>query len=220
MTGTRSARAATVAGAAAAIITGCSASSPGSAARGPAPAPPPPAQVRLAPLPRSLVLLRGRVSSDVVGSQAAGGGTVSASQASSTEQQLRQLHATRNDQGVVITLPERVLFDFDKADLRPDAGPALAQIAKLLTGYPQARVSVRGYTDSVGSDSYNLDLSQRRAEAVRQALAAQPGAVAAHLEAVGQGKADPVAPNTNPDGSDNPDGRQQNRRVEVVILGA
>lgn len=221
MTGAAATRlGAALAGALALVLAGCSAPRSHAAGASATPAPPPPAQVHLAPLPRTLVLIQGRVSSDVVGAQVAGGDTVTASQASRTEDELRRLHATRTDQGVVITLPERVLFDFDKADLRPDAGPSLSQIGSVLAGYPHARISVRGYTDAVGSDSYNLDLSQRRAEAVRQALAAQPGVPADRLEAVGRGKADPVAPNANPDGSDNPGGRQQNRRVEVVILGA
>lgn len=134
------------------------------------------------------------------------------------EQILSELETSQRSEGTVITLPERVLFDFDRADLKPDAGPVLDKIAEVVAFYGDAAVSVRGHTDSVGSDRYNLDLSDRRATVVRDHLVGK-GVDAGRLEAVGLGKSQPVAANTNPDGSDNPEGRQQNRRVEVVIKG-
>jgi outer membrane protein OmpA-like peptidoglycan-associated protein len=131
---------------------------------------------------------------------------------------LSELGARRTASGIVITLPEVVLFDFDKAELRPDARPVLEKIAKVIRYYADAPVRVDGHTDAVGSPDYNRSLSQRRADAVRDWLAASGGVAAGRLRARGLGETEPVAPNQNPDGSDNPNGRQQNRRVEVVVL--
>jgi photosystem I P700 chlorophyll a apoprotein A2 len=131
---------------------------------------------------------------------------------------LSELGARRTATGIVITLPEVVLFDFDKAELRPDARPVLEKIAKVARYYAAAPVRVDGHTDAVGSPDYNRSLSQRRADAVRDWLATSGGVAAGRLSARGLGETQPVAPNQNPDGSDNPAGRQKNRRVEVVIV--
>jgi outer membrane protein OmpA-like peptidoglycan-associated protein len=131
---------------------------------------------------------------------------------------LSELGAKRTAKGIVITLPEVVLFDFDKADIRPDARPILAKIAKVIAYYAGAPVRIEGHTDAVGTPAYNQDLSNRRANAVKDWLTTQEGVAAGRLQASGLGETRPVAPNQNPDGSDNPAGRQQNRRVEVVIL--
>jgi outer membrane protein OmpA-like peptidoglycan-associated protein len=131
---------------------------------------------------------------------------------------LSELGAKRTAKGIVITLPEVVLFDFDKSDIRPDARPILAKIAKVVAYYAGAPVRIEGHTDAVGTPAYNQDLSTRRANAVKGWLTTQEGVAAGRLQASGLGETRPVAPNQNPDGSDNPAGRQQNRRVEVVIL--
>jgi outer membrane protein OmpA-like peptidoglycan-associated protein len=131
---------------------------------------------------------------------------------------LSELGAKRTAKGIVITLPEVVLFDFDKADIRPDGRPVLAKIAKVVAYYAGAPVRIEGHTDAVGTPAYNQDLSNRRANAVKDWLVTQEGVAAGRLQASGLGETRPVAPNQNPDGSDNPAGRQQNRRVEVVIL--
>jgi outer membrane protein OmpA-like peptidoglycan-associated protein len=131
---------------------------------------------------------------------------------------LSELDTSQRPEGTVITLPERVLFDFDKADLKPEAAATLDKIVEVVNFYGRAPVAIRGHADSRGSESYNLDLSNRRAAAVRDYLVGK-GVDQGRLEAVGLGKSQPVAPNTNPDGSDNPAGRQQNRRVEVVVEG-
>jgi photosystem I P700 chlorophyll a apoprotein A2 len=131
---------------------------------------------------------------------------------------LSELGAKRTATGIVITLPEVVLFDFDKADLRPDARPVLEKIAKVVRYYAAAPVRVDGHTDAVGTPAYNRDLSQRRADAVKDWLAASGGIAAGRLRARGLGETEPVAPNQNPDGTDNPAGRQRNRRVEVVVV--
>ena len=131
---------------------------------------------------------------------------------------LSELDTSQRAEGTVITLPEPVLFDFDRADLKPEAAATLDKVAEVVTFYGTAPVAIRGHTDSVGSDRYNLELSRRRARAVHDYLVGK-GVDAGRLEAVGLGKSQPVASNTNPDGSDNPSGRQQNRRVEVVVKG-
>ena len=128
---------------------------------------------------------------------------------------LSELKARRADGAIVIDLPADVLFDFDKATIRPDAEPALMRAAELLKSYPQAQVSIGGHTDAKGDDAYNEALSLRRARAVADRL---QGAAGGTLRTEGFGERRPVAPNARPDGSDDPDGRQKNRRVEIRIL--
>ena len=136
-------------------------------------------------------------------------------------QQLKQaLKARETEQNeIVIDLPSDVLFDFDQSTLRPDAIPVLAQAAQLIAAYPQAPVCINGHTDSKGSDSYNQALSVRRARAVAAQL--QSGQTAQEMQRTmqvrGLGESVPVAANTLPDGTDNPEGRQRNRRVEIII---
>jgi outer membrane protein OmpA-like peptidoglycan-associated protein len=108
-----------------------------------------------------------------------------------------------------------VLFDFDRAELRPEADAALAQVAARI-GAAKKAVLIEGHTDAKGTESYNQTLSERRAGAVRVALVGR-GLPAEWLRTRGLGKSYPVAPNQRADGSDDPDGRQKNRRVEVVI---
>ena len=110
-----------------------------------------------------------------------------------------------------------VNFDFDKATLRPDAVAILSEAAEILKRYPDLRVEVAGHTDSKGTDAYNQKLSERRAKAVYDYLTGQ-GVDAARLTGpTGYGEARPIAPNTNADGSDNPEGRAKNRRTELNV---
>ncbi|WP_395744258.1 OmpA family protein [Prosthecobacter sp.] len=110
-----------------------------------------------------------------------------------------------------------VLFDFDKAAVRPDAEVLLDKVATVLAEFPGGKVTVGGYTDSKGSDKVNLDMSQRRADAVKSWLVKKKGIPEKMITTKGFGESNPVAPNTNADGSDNPEGRQQNRRVQITV---
>lgn len=108
-----------------------------------------------------------------------------------------------------------ILFQFDRYQLQPSAGQVVSAVANRLRT-TQNPVTVEGYTDSKGTDAYNQVLSERRASSVEAALV-ERGLPKSRFNVIGFGKRDPIAPNQNPDGSDNPTGRQQNRRVEVVI---
>lgn len=128
---------------------------------------------------------------------------------------LQNLGATRVGTEVHIALSSDVLFDFDQAVLRAAAAPALENVALVIQSYPKATVSIDGHSDNVGADRYNQALSERRAAAVQAWLVARN--VTAPITTRGSGESKPVVPNTNPDGTDNPANRQQNRRVEIVV---
>jgi OmpA-OmpF porin, OOP family len=113
-----------------------------------------------------------------------------------------------------VTLAADVLFAFDQAVLAPEAQARLDELAAELDELGGRTVTITGHTDSRGEPAYNLDLSQRRAAAVRDTLAGQLGGDFA-FEVVGRGEDEPVAPNDNEDGTDNPEGRALNRRVEI-----
>jgi outer membrane protein OmpA-like peptidoglycan-associated protein len=114
--------------------------------------------------------------------------------------------------GLVISLSD-ILFDVDKATLKPGAEQNLRRIAAILKQYPDKQIVVEGHTDSDGSDAYNMKLSEDRAASVRSSLIA--GGVAESLiSSRGFGESQPVATN------DTREGKQQNRRVEVIVLGA
>jgi outer membrane protein OmpA-like peptidoglycan-associated protein len=127
-------------------------------------------------------------------------------------EQLDAILQTRDTaRGLIVNLSD-VLFDFNQATLKSDAREKLARVSGILLAYPTLHVNVEGHTDSIGTDEYNLKLSERRADAVRDYLASN-GINPANVGAVGLGKADPVASN------DTAAGRQQNRRVEMVVSG-
>ena len=130
---------------------------------------------------------------------------------------LRDLNAEVRGKETRIALSADVLFDFDKAELRDEAKPALEKLVTVLKSYPSAktRATIEGHTDSKGDAKYNQKLSERRAEAVRRWLADNGAAMP--MATRGLGKDKPVAPNAKPDGSDDPQGRQKNRRVEIVV---
>ena len=114
-----------------------------------------------------------------------------------------------------ISLNSDVLFDFAKADLTPAAQGVLSTVAGRIKAGGHGQVTVTGYTDSVGDDSVNVPLSQARAQAVVAALTPLVAGTPVTFIAAGDGSANPVAPNTNSDGSDNPAGRAVNRRVTI-----
>jgi len=135
--------------------------------------------------------------------------TSSQQQAVELQRQIDELQAKVTDRGLVLTLGD-VLFTSGKADLKAGATGTLNKLIAFLNKYPDRTVMIEGYTDSVGSDDYNQGLSQRRADAVRSYLVGQ-GIGTERLAALGKGESEPVA------GNDSALGRQQNRRVAVII---
>jgi outer membrane protein OmpA-like peptidoglycan-associated protein len=118
---------------------------------------------------------------------------------------------------VRIDLAADVLFDFDKANLLPKAQQTLAQAANIIRDKAKGSVRIDGYTDAKGSDAYNQRLSERRAAAVETWFKTQGNLRSITFLPRGFGAKNPVAPNTKADGSDDPEGRKKNRRVEIVI---
>jgi outer membrane protein OmpA-like peptidoglycan-associated protein len=116
-----------------------------------------------------------------------------------------------------IELSADVLFDFDSAALRPEAEAALQNVAGIIREHEGAHVRVEGHTDAKGSEDYNQRLSEQRAESVRDWLTSADGLSGTDFEITGFGESKPAAPNEKPDGADDPEGRQKNRRVEIVV---
>jgi outer membrane protein OmpA-like peptidoglycan-associated protein len=126
------------------------------------------------------------------------------------EQELARLATTRTDpRGLIVTLPG-IFFDVGKADLKPGARNTLTKIVAQLQTDPNLRISIEGHTDSTGSEATNQQLSERRANAVRDFLV-NAGLTADSITAAGRGESQPVATNNSASG------RQQNRRVELII---
>ncbi len=125
------------------------------------------------------------------------------------QRQIAELNAKATERGLVVTLGD-VLFDTGKAELKSGAATNLAKLAAFLNQYQDRSVLIEGHTDSVGSEDYNLGLSQRRADSVKAWLMSQ-GVDPVRLVASGKGESSPVA------GNDSACGRQLNRRVEVII---
>ena len=117
--------------------------------------------------------------------------------------------------GTLITLEDGLLFDFGKSDIRSDAAQTLSKLATVLNDAKVPTAHIYGHTDSVSDEAFNQKLSEDRANAVSTQL--KKDGVTATLDATGYGETKPVAPNENPDGSDNPAGRALNRRVEIYI---
>jgi len=122
---------------------------------------------------------------------------------------LSEMEARQSERGMVLTLGD-VLFDFNSSNLKAGANKVVNELAAFLKEYPQRSIQIEGFTDSVGSAEYNKNLSQRRADALRDALV-RGGISGNRIETIGYGEEYPVATNMNEAG------RQQNRRVEVII---
>jgi outer membrane protein OmpA-like peptidoglycan-associated protein len=116
-----------------------------------------------------------------------------------------------------LTLAADILFDFDKATIRPDAQAALDRVTEIIRRNGKGAVRIEGFTDAKGATDYNLRLSSVRAESVEKWLVERGGLRGTGFEARGLGASRFVAPNVKRDGSDDPAGRQKNRRVEIVI---
>jgi len=133
------------------------------------------------------------------------------------EQALRQAVATseaaavqRQGDILSVTLKSDFLFDVDSSVVHPGAYPEIDRLAGVFNQYPDTMIRIEGYTDSTGSEEYNLHLSRRRAEAVKQLLVSK-GVSSSRMTVLGYGESRPKA------GNDTPYGRQLNRRVEIYI---
>ena len=118
---------------------------------------------------------------------------------------------------VRIDLAADVLFDYDKSDILPKAQQTLAPAAQVIREKAKGTVRIEGYTDAKGSDAYNQKLSDRRAGSVKSWFVNKENLGNVSFETQGFGAKNPIASNTKPDGSDDPAGRQKNRRVEIII---
>ncbi len=133
-----------------------------------------------------------------------------AAKSTSVDERLTRLGAEITETEITIRLPGSILFDFDSADLRPDAERTLEELAQVLLAYAPRPARIEGHTDSIASDDYNQGLSERRAQSVARWLT-NHGVAASRLESAGRGETQPVADNATAAG------RQRNRRVEIII---
>jgi outer membrane protein OmpA-like peptidoglycan-associated protein len=140
----------------------------------------------------------------------AGSATNLAARQDRIEDKLARLQAKVTETEVTIQLPGSILFDFDSAKIRPDAERTLTEVSQVINAYAGRPVRVDGHTDSIASDDYNQKLSEQRARSVTAWLASN-GVESARLQPNGLGETKPVASN------DTSEGRQLNRRVEIVI---
>lgn len=163
---------------------------------------PPGATAKILPVSGKVLELRG-LASGVAG------------KASAVEAALKDLGAKVTEQEIRIELSADVLFDFDKADLRAEAAPALEKVAAVFRAYPAAVATIEGHADSKGDDRYNQELSERRAASVKGWLVGH--GAGNPITTGGWGETKPVAPNSKPGGADDPEGRQKNRRVEITL---
>jgi len=134
-------------------------------------------------------------------------------QAKELEQNIPGATIQRVGEGIAVTFPSGILFPFNSTEILPAGKSNLQQLASSLEKYPNSDVLIVGHTDSVGTDAYNLDLSQRRAlaaSAYLQSLAVP----ASRLRTAGKGKTEPIQPN------DTEEGRAKNRRVEIAIYAS
>jgi len=153
--------------------------------------------------------LQGKVT-DLKGISSAVAGKVDALNAA-----LKDLGARATDTEIQIELSSDVLFDFDKSDLRPVALPSLLKVVTVMQSYPAYVCTIGGHTDGKGGKEYNQKLSERRANSVETWLVGHGASNQMNTQGFGDTK--PVAANTKPNRSDDPEGRQKNRRVEITL---
>ena len=133
------------------------------------------------------------------------------------EKARQEFQAQQSGRSLSINLSGDVLFDYDKITLKPAAEEALKKVSIVLSQFPESKVTIEGYTDSKGTKAINMQLSRERAQAVKDWLVRSGGVLAANISTKGLGEQYALAPNTNPDGSDNPLGRALNRRVSIIV---
>jgi photosystem I P700 chlorophyll a apoprotein A2 len=133
---------------------------------------------------------------------------------------LQDLGAKVVGQEVRIDLAADVLFDFDKYTLLPKASDTLQKVGQVAASYPSSPIQIEGHTDGKGTHAYNMKLSENRADAVKAWLVQNASVAGSRISTRGWGETKPIAPNKKPDGSDDPEGRQKNRRVEIVLTKA
>jgi len=148
---------------------------------------------------------------------AAAGGIAAAGTTLGLDGALKELKAEVTAAEIKIDLAADVLFDFDKASIKKEAEPSLQNLATVLKANPGAAVTIEGHTDAKGADAYNQTLSEQRAAAVKQWLVANAQVNGANISTRGWGKSKPVTHNAKPDGSDDPEGRAKNRRVQIIV---
>lgn len=119
---------------------------------------------------------------------------------------------------VIDRMTLHVNFDFDKSNIKKSEEAKLDKAVDFVRKYPDAMIELEGHTDSIGKEEYNQKLSERRAEAVRQYLIKEGAVAESRISARGYGELKPIAPNRTEDGRDNPKGRAENRRVEILII--
>lgn len=157
---------------------------------------------------------RGAILGAVVGGAAGAAiGNRMDDQAEELERDLPGATVSRMGEGIAITFDSGLLFDFDSAELRAESRENLRNLANSIEEWEGSNILIVGHTDSKGSDSYNHDLSVRRANSAKQFLVTQ-GVPAFRIEAAGRGEAEPIADN------ESDWGRQQNRRIEVAIFAS
>ena len=154
---------------------------------------------------------KGALIGGVVGALAGGAiGNYMDRQAAEMKRKLPESAVAREGDKLYVALPSGILFDVDKADVKPSARESIAKAAEVLVKYPDTYITVEGHTDSTGTAEYNQKLSERRADAVRNLLV-RDGVPASRISIKGYGASNPVADNSTPEG------RQSNRRVQLEI---
>jgi len=153
----------------------------------------------------------GALIGGVVGATAGGAiGNYMDRQAAEMKRKLPESAVAREGDKLYVALPSGILFDVDKAEIKPTAKDSIAKAAEVLVKYPDTYITVEGHTDSTGTTEYNQKLSERRADAVRDQLL-RDGVPASRVSVKGYGESNPVADNSTPEG------RQSNRRVQLEI---